>query len=111
MTESSLSVLGPEDPWNTPSVMAMTPPLARPPIIKEIIPPGSSELQRIMAEMYEEMEMERKIRMLEHDSCNPEPIKVIVGPIGKVLTRIPTRASSMQKHAGFKRKKTVFIND
>lgn len=61
MTESSLSIL--EDPWNTPSVMAITPPLLpKHHHTKDTLPSGSTEWQKIMNEMYAELEMEKRIR-------------------------------------------------
>lgn len=62
MSESSLCLL--EDPWDSPSVMSITPPPVKRKL-NEKIPPGSTELQRVMVEMNEELEVERRIRMFQ----------------------------------------------
>lgn len=103
-----MSTLEIEDPWNTPSVMAMTPPLTKLKINKNILPQGSSELQTIIAEMYEEMEVERRIKLFEYENVEPKRLKQ--SPNGKVMSRIPTRIDSKIKQVGTK-KKTVMINE
>ena len=113
MTESSLSTLEIGDPWNTPSVMAITPPLYRRKIDKEIMPPGSSELQRIITEMYEELEIEKRIKMCDYSNTNSEMIRKgnQYGTNSKALSGIPIRIECSCKPTVGKKKKTVSISE
>lgn len=106
MTESSLSVLG--DPWNSPSAMAITPPLlTKSKLTPDKLPVGSTEWQKIMIEMYTELEMERRIRgIIELDSMED---KKSMKATNKILTRISTRESvnmTDQRKKHFRQKET-----
>ena len=61
MTESSLSIYR-EEPWNSPSALAMTP--IKNPTPKKDIPDGSEELHSVLCEMYAEMERERRVPLV-----------------------------------------------
>lgn len=67
--DSSLSVR--EEPWNTPSVMAITPPLLTH-TDKNALPPGSKEWKKIMEELYTEMETERRIKQIVNSEFSDE---------------------------------------
>ncbi|KAH3693801.1 hypothetical protein DPMN_081239 [Dreissena polymorpha] len=56
MADSSLSVI--EEPWNTPSVMGITPEPKHE--SENRLPRGSDIFEKIMAEMLEEMELRRR---------------------------------------------------
>jgi len=108
MTESSLSMAEAdrEEPWNTPSVMGLSP-LPPKPEVGPKLPRGSNEFEKIMSEMIEEIEYEKRtLSVRDAENREGRSLAIARSPLNVDVTVIITPPEHRKVKKATPRKKT-----